>query len=203
MKHVCTSVFLLLLASLTFFSCNKDDDPTSTKVFGTITIENIDTWAEWIDSGEVQVTVFPDFSLNPPAGWGEVPDGAFGPGVPGGVFPVGAPYNSQNPVVLEYEPGKTAFNYDIEIEPGTYSALAVGFNHYFITDSNLSTASLGVHWNNPGQVSHGVVIKIDMGGGNLIPIFNETPPTAFTISEGEELEINFIADFSFVQRWYR
>jgi hypothetical protein len=203
MKLMHISASLYLIAAFIFLSCNKDDDPKVTKVFGTITIENINTWAEWIDSGEVQVTVFPPFSLNPPAGWGPVPDNAFGPGVPGGTFPVGAPYNSQNPVVLNYEPGKNSFTYEIELEPGTYSALAIGFNHYFITDSNRSTASLGVHWNNPAQVSHGVVIKIDVGGGNIVPIFNEMPPSAFTINEGEVLEIDIMADFNFVLDWYR
>ena len=149
------------------------------------------------------MTIFPDFSLNPPAGWGEVPDNAFGPGVLGGLFPVGAPYNSQDPVVLAYEPGKTTFDYEIELEPGTYSALAVGFNHFFITDSNRSTATLGVHWNNASQVSHGVVINMDVGGGNVIPIFNESPPSAISIVEGQELRIDFVADFNFVLEWYR
>lgn len=203
MNQLRTLAILFSFISLIFLSCDKDDDLAITKVFGTVTVENIDTWANWIDSGEVQVTVFPPFSLNPPAGWGAVPDNAFGPGVPGGTSPVGAPYNSQNPVVLNYEPGKNSFTYEIELEPGTYSALAIGFNHYFITDSNRSTASLGVHWNNPSQVSHGVIIKIDVGGGNIVPIFNETPPTEFTINEGDALEIDFAADFEFVLDWYR
>ena len=80
MRKLLQSLTIGFIAVL-FISCDKDDDPQVTKVFGTITIENIDTWANWIDSGDVQVTVFPDFSLNPPAGWGEVPDNAFGPGV--------------------------------------------------------------------------------------------------------------------------
>src|SRR5688572_9124442 len=99
-------------------------DPTelSTAVIsGTITFENVDTWATWQDSGEVQVTIFPAFNLNPPAGWGDIPPNALYPGFPGGRFALGAPYNAQDPVILTYVPGQTQYNYSIEVDPGTYS----------------------------------------------------------------------------------
>jgi len=194
---------LIALAASVFLGACKDDEPTTTKVYGTITIENSDTWAAWVDSGDVELTVFPTFSLDPLAGWGEVPDNFFGPNVLGGTFPVGAPYNSQNPVVFTYTPGKTTYDYEIELEPGTYSALALGFRHDYINDPTLKSASLGVHWGNPDAVSHGVVIRIRAGNGAIIPIFNYPAPLSFTVAEGEEKEINFKADFDFVNSWYQ
>jgi hypothetical protein len=197
-------LFLTIIAAIVFSSCG-DDEPIieQEKIFGTITIENVDTWQTWADSGEVQITLFPEFSLDPLAGWGDVPDNTFGPGVLGGTFAVGAPYNSQNPVILTFEAGKTEYDYEIEVEPGTYSALAIGFRHDFVNDPSLKTATLGVNWNNPGTVSHGVVIKIDVGGGNIVNIFDFPAPTDIVIAEGEQKEINFTADFNFVNSWYQ
>jgi hypothetical protein len=195
-------LFAAIGAAIALFSaCNKDE-PAATRVYGTITIDNIETWATYRDSGEVQLTLFPKFSLDPLAGWGEVPDNFFGPNVPGGTFAVGAPYNSQNPIILEYQAGKTEYQYELELEPGAYSALALGFRHTFVNDPSRKTATLGVHWNNPGQVSHGVVIKVNVGGGMIVPVFNYPAPAVFEISEGEEKEINFKADFDFVKNWY-
>jgi len=196
-------LFLAALTMIMFSSCGEDALPEQEKIFGTITIQNSDTWKTWVDTGELQITLFPEFSLDPFGGWGEVPDNTFGPGVPGGTFAVGAPYNSQNPIVLNYEEGKTVYEYEIEVEPGTYSALAAGFRHNFIADPSLKTATIGVNWNNPSQVSHGVVIKIDVGGGNIVKIFDYPAPTDITILEGEQKEINFITDFDFVNAWYQ
>jgi hypothetical protein len=199
-----SSFFALLLFGFSFFfaSCG-DDDPvvTKTRVFGTITIENHDVWATWQDSGEVQLTIFPEFSLDPLAGWGAVPDNFFGPGFIGGTYAVGAPYNSQNPLIVSYSPGQNIIEYSMELEAGTYSALALGFRHDGVQDPSLKTATLGVHWGNPGTVSHGVVIRIQ-AGPMVIPIFNEPPPATITIAEGEEVELNFKADFDFVNEWY-
>ena len=197
-------VFVLTFGVLFLSSCGDDELPPNTALIkGTIIIENADTWATWIDSGEVQLTVFPEFSLNPPAGWGEIPDGALGPNVPGGTFAIGAPFNSQNPLVLEYEQGKTDYDFEIEVDPGTYSALALGFRHNFVNDASKRTATLGVYYNNPNTVSHGVVIKADVGGGTIIPIFDYPAPSTFTVADGETLEVDFRADFDFVTQWYR
>lgn len=200
-KHFLAVVLFALLGVFGLSSCEKDE-PEVTRVYGTITVENPNVWGVWRDSGEVQVTVFPKFSLDPLAGWGEVPDNFLGPNVPGGVFTVGAPYNSQNPLILKYEPGKTVYPYEIELEPGTYSALALGFRHNRVNDPTRKTATLGVHWNNPNQVSHGVVIKVRTPGG-LVPVFNYPAPATFEIKAGEEKELNFKADFNFVNTWYR
>lgn len=181
-------------------SCKKDENKT-TKVYGTITLDNADTWATWQDSGIVELTVFPKFSLDPLAGWGEVPDNFFGPGVLGGTFAVGAPYNSQNPLVLTYVPGKTKYDFEIELEPGTYSALALGFRNNRVSDPSRKTATLGVHYGIPDVTSHGIVIRIN-AGGNIIPIFNYPAPLTFDIADGEQKEINFKADFDFVNQWY-
>ena len=202
-KLFLTIAIAAISLSVLFSSCGKDDEPQTTKVFGTITIENTDTWATWVDSGEVQLTLFPEFSLDPLAGWGEVPDNFFAPGVPGGTYAVGAPYNSQNPLILEYEPGKTQYDFEIEVDPGTYSALALGFRHDFVNDPTLKSATLGVYWGNASEVSHGVVIKADVGGGNIMTFFNYPPPATFEVKAGEQKELNFKADFGFVNVWYR
>jgi hypothetical protein len=196
---------LLLLAALPFFTACEDDEevtPEATTISGTISIENADIWETWVDSGEVQVTLFPEFSLDPPAGWGEIPDNFFGPGVPGGTYALGAPYNSQNPLILEYEAGKTEYAYELEVEPGTYSALAVGFRHDFVTDPSLRTATVGVHWDNETEVSHGIVIRVDMGNGMIIPVYNYPAPSNIEVREGEQKVINFRVDFDFLNEWY-
>jgi hypothetical protein len=185
-------------------ACGEDELPPNTAVIkGTIEIENTDVWTTWVDSGEVQLTIFPEFSLNPPSGWGSIPDGTFGPGVPGGTFALGAPFNSQNPIILEYEPGKSTYDYELEVDPGTYSALALGFRHNFVNDASRRTATLGVYYGNPATVSHGVVLKAAVGGGNIITLFDFPAPSVFSIEEGETVELDFKADFSFVNQWYR
>ena len=205
MKQFNPLLILFLCLGMVFITaCGDDELPPNTSVIkGKVIIDNIDIWADWVDSGEVQLTIFPEFSLNPPAGWGEIPDGTFGPGVPGGTFAIGAPFNSQNPIILEYESGTVEYEYELEVDPGTYSALALGFRHDFVNDASRRTATLGVHHNNPNTVSHGVVIKADVGGGTIVPIFNYPAPSSFTVADGETLELDFRADFSFVQQWYR
>lgn len=190
-----------LAVAVSFGACKKDDNKT-TKVSGTITIENAGEWATWKDSGEVQLTVFPKFSLDPLAGWGEVPDYFFGPNVLGGTFAVGAPYNSQNPIILTYEPGKTQYTYELELEPGTYSALALGFRHNTVNDPSKKTATLGVHWGNPNETSHGIVIRFRAAPGVIVTVYDYPAPLTFDIAEGEEKVINFKADFDFVNQWY-
>lgn len=193
---------MLAVSAIFLTGCKDDDQPKTTKVHGTITLENAGLWETWQDSGVVEVTIFPAFSLDPLAGWGEVPDGTFGPGSLGGTYAVGAPYNSQNPVILEYKAGQTEYEYEIELEPGTYSALAIGFRHDGVSDPSLKTATLGCHWGNEGTVSHGIVIKVQ-AGPNVLTIFDEPAPSTITIEDGEQLELNFKADFGFVEEWYQ
>jgi hypothetical protein len=199
-KNFFAFAVLLLTATMTLSSCNEDE-PKTTKIYGKITIENSDVWALFKDKGQVQVTVFPAFSLNPAAGWGEVPDNFFGPGVLGGTFAIGAPYNSQNPVILTYVPGQKEYEYEIELEAGTYSAVAVGFRKDDVTNQSCKTATLGVHHNKPETVSHGVVIKVN-AGGTAIKVMDYPAPATFSIKAEEQKEINFKADFAFVNIWY-
>lgn len=197
--------FLLAGLALVFSACDKDDDKeivTTATISGSIHIDNADVWAEYVDSGELQVTIFPAFSLDPPAGWGTVEDEFFGPGAPGGTFAIGAPSNSQNPLVLTYVAGQTDYPYEIELDPGTYSALAVGFRHDLVTDPSLRTATIGVHWGTPQTVSHGIWIKVP-GQNGFMTIFNENPPAEFTVQAGDVLAFNIATDFSFVKRWFR
>ncbi len=173
---------------------------------GTITIDSADLWAVWQDSGEVQLTIFPKFvDAAPPtgAGWGAISPNILYPGFPGGTFALGAPSNAQNPLVLTYEPGVSEYHYDIEVDPGTYSALALGFRHDLITDPSLRTATLGVHWGMPDVTSHGIVLKVDLGGGNIFTVFDYPAPSTFTLQAGEDVTYNFKADFSFVNQWYQ
>ena len=192
-------ILLALVATIVMPGC-KDDEPTpdTAKIHGTITFENADLWSTWKDSGDVEVTIFPEFVLALPpqgAGWGAVPNDFFGPGVPGGTFPLGAPFNASNPFILTYVPGQTQYQYELEVDPGTYSALAVGLRHDRITDPTLKTATLGVHWNNPDSVSHGIVF-------NFTP-FNYPAPSTITVAKGDNVEINFKADFAFVEVWFQ
>ncbi len=95
------------LAPVVIMTSCKDDEPTpdTATIHGTITIDNAPLWATWQDSGEVQLTIFPAFvDAAPPAGagWGPISPNVLYPGFPGGTFALGAPYNSQNPLVLTY-----------------------------------------------------------------------------------------------------
>ncbi len=197
MKVFITAGLLLAL----FFSCN-DKVVEPSKIYGTIVVENIDQWSSWQDSGVVELTIFPAFSLDPLAGWGAVPDDFFGPGVPGGTFAVGAPYNAQNPVIFDYDPNIGSLDYEITVEPGQYSALALGFRHHSISDPAKKTATLGVHWGMPDQLSHGIVLKQNIGG-KLVKLFDYPAPLTIDIAEGESKQIDFRADFDFVNQWFR
>ena len=198
-------MILFAVAVLTVASCNKDDDdtiPPNAAIFtGVITMENIDVWREWQGLGDVHVNVFPEFSIDPPMGWGPVPDGAYAPDFVGGTFAVGLPVS--NPIELDFSEGQTEFGYTFTLNnmegPVTFSALAVAFVHDTITDTQLRTAPLGVWWANRDSVSHGVVIKPAIGAD---PIHDYPAPASFTINPGEFLELDFKADFGFVEDWY-
>lgn len=188
--HMTMAVFL---AALIWVSCEKEK--TTAKISGEIILQNTDIWSWYQDSGEVQLTIFPEFSLDPPAGWGAVPDGHLGPNVPGGTFPIGAPANAQNPLVFQFDANASTLSYELEVDPGTYSALALGFRHDLVTDPNLRTATLGVHWNNINEVSYGL----------KIPAFrlDYPAPAEFTVAAGDEININFTVDFGILPLWFR
>ena len=147
------TLLLLAIPALFFASCKDEEvQPDTATIHGTITIDNVELWSTWQDSGELQLTIFPEFvDAAPPtgAGWGPISPDVLYPGFPGGTFALGAPSNSQNPIILEYVPGTSTYEYELEVDPGTYSALALGFRHDFITDASLRTATLGVHWGSP------------------------------------------------------
>ena len=179
---------VLILAVAVMMGC-KDDTatPTTAKFRGTITFENTELWETWQDSGEIQVTFFPEFSLDPPAGWGETP---------GGTFAIGAPVNAQDPLVIDIEPGidqySFEFNFTNYTEETTFSALAAGFRHDFIVDPSKRTATVGVYWDNPNEVSHGIVIQ---------PFFDYPAPESFTLKPGDDLVLDFKADLGFLEVW--
>ena len=186
---------LFVMAGLVATTGCKDDDepkPTTAKLTGTITFEEVELWETWQDSGEVQLSLFPEFSLDPLAGWGQTSDLFMGP--------AGAPVFV---AVLQRQDGTTQYEFEIDItdieDPVSFSAIAVGFRHDLIVDPSLRTASLGVWWNNEDEVSHGIMIRPAPGAP---PIFDEPAPESFTVEPGDELELNFKADFGFVEEWY-
>lgn len=189
-------ILLTLVPFLAMTSC--DDEPDTATIRGTITIQNTDLWEVWQDSGEIQLSLFPEFKLEQGQGWGDIPDGFFGAGVPGGRFALGAPAET---VVIDLVPGQSDYDYEMTVPPGTYSALALGFRHDFITDPSKRSATLGVHFGQPDAVSHGIVIRIDVGGGNIVPIINEPAPLAITVAAGDVRDINFTADLGYVNVW--
>ena len=194
-------MLLALMPLVMFSSCDDDDpEPETATIHGTITIDNAELWSTWKDSGVVEVTIFPAFvDAAPPtgAGWGPISPNVLYPGFPGGTFALGAPWNAQNPVVLTYVPGQTQYDYEIEVDPGTYSALAIGFRHNLITDASKKSASLGVHWGMPTVLSHGVVVKGNQGG-QIVTYFDYPAPATITVVKGDDVELNFRADFGFV-----
>lgn len=197
---------LLLLLPVAMMTSCKDEQatPDTAIIHGTITIDSSELWATWKDSGVVEVTIFPEFvDAAPPtgAGWGPISPNILYPGFPGGTFALGAPYNSQNPVVLTYVPGQTQYHYEIEVDPGTYSALAVGFRHNLITDASKKTATLGAHWSTPDTTSSGIVLIVPVGGGQFMTVIDDPAPSTITVKKGDNVEINFRADFAFVLKW--
>lgn len=199
------TLLLLALPALFLTSCKDDEvQPDTATIHGTITIDSVSLWETWQDSGEIQLTIFPEFvAAVPPAGagWGDIPADLLYPGFPGGTFALGAPSNAQNPIIITPTPGVTTYDYELEVDPGTYSALALGFRHDLITDASLRTATLGVHWGNPSVVSHGIVIKANIMG-NVVTIFDYPAPATFTLNKGDNVEYNFRADLSFVESWF-
>ena len=197
-------IMLLAIAPMVMFSSCDDDDPEpeTATIHGTITMDSNQVWAAWKDTGEVQLTIFPEFvDAAPPAGkgWGPISPNVLYPGFPGGTFALSAPVGIQ---VLTYVPGQTEYHYELEVAPGTYSALAVGFRHNAVSDPNTKTATLGVHWNTPDTTSHGIRLYVPIGGQNVL-VFNYPAPTPITVEKGDNVEINFRADFSFVNQWYQ
>ena len=196
-------ILALALTTFTLTSCDDDDDikPTTATIKGVITFDNVELWDTWQDSGEVQLSIFPEFSLDPLAGWGEVPDNFFGPGAPSQTSAVGPP--AFNPIVVDYQEGSDQYAFELEIqnieEPVTFSAIAIGIRHDFIQDPTRRSATLGVWWDNENEVSHGIVIRPAIGAP---PIFDYPAPESFTVEPGDEIELNLKADWGFVEDWY-
>ena len=197
-------MLLALMPLVMFSSCDEDEPlPETATIHGTITIDNAELWSTWKDSGVVEITIFPTFvDAAPPAGagWGPISPNILYPGFPGGTFALGAPWNAQNPVVLTYVPGQTQYDYEIEVDPGTYSALAIGFRHNLITNPSKKSASLGVHWGMPTVLSHGIVLK-EIEGGQIVTKHDYPAPATITVVKGDVVELNFKADFDFVNAW--
>jgi hypothetical protein len=195
-------IMLALIATIIVPGC-KDDDakPDTATIHGTITLQNAQLWDTWKDSGEVELSLFPEFVLAaPPAGkgWGFIPADFFGPGSLEGMYPISAPSFTDT---VAYASGQTQLHYELKVTPGTYSALALGFRNNSVSNPSLKTATLGVHWDHPTEVSHGLLLKIDVGGGQIMTIINDPAPTVLTLEKGDNVEINFTADFGFVEVW--
>ncbi len=196
-------ILLALVATLVMPGC-KDDNaaPDTATIHGTITLDSAYLWDTWKDKGVVEISLFPEFVLAlPPAGqgWGYIPPDFFGTGSLDGMYPLSAPTYVDT---VTYAAGKTLINYSLTVKPDTYSALALGFRNDSISDPSLKSATLGVHWGHPTEVSHGILLKVDVGGGQIITFFDDPAPSVITVAKGDNVEINFRADFSFVNAWY-
>ncbi len=205
MRYLSFSLKLILLALVAIMvipACKDDEpEPDTATIHGTISLDHSELWSTWKDSGVVELTIFPEFTLNPPAGWGDIPVDGLYPGFPGGRFPIGAPSNASDPFIINVVPGQTEYHYELKVKPGIYSALAVGFRHNLITDPAKKSATLGVAWGHSTELSHGLLIKLDAGGGQFITIIDDPAPIGFNLEKGDKLEVNFKADLGFVQVW--
>ena len=196
---------LALLPLVTMMSCKDDPvEPDTATISGTITIENTDLWATWQDSGEVQLTIFPAFSLNPPAGWGDIPVDALYPGFPGGRFALGAPVNAQNPIILNlFSRCDTVSLYDDTGTRDLFSTCtwiqARPYHRSFKEDSN-AWRSLEQPQRRQSWCSHQGRISAVVRSS---PSSNEPAPSVITLEKGDNLNIDFKADFGFVEEWYQ
>jgi hypothetical protein len=194
-------MLLALMPLLVMTSCDDDDDPTTARISGTITIDNTELWEVWQDSGEITLSLFPEFVLAAPpagAGWGDIPDEFFGAGIPGGRYALGAPTASQTITLV---PGDNTYDYSFDVQPGTYSALALGFRHDFVTDPSKRSATLGVHFGQPNSISHGIEIRVPVGPGNFMSIIDEPAPSLIVVEAGDDVDIDFRADLGYVLVW--
>lgn len=191
MKKTLLLSLILAIGIMILSGCDDDKKPTTATIKGTVTFKNVSVWKASgsftkadEDSGEVEVTIFAD------SVWKNGP---------GGRVPYGAPYNANNPVVFTRAAGDSTYQYEIEVEPGTYSALAVGFRTNRAVSSDKKTATLGVHWGMPDSVSHGIYIAPALP---YFPGYDYPAPAAITVEAGDELTLNFKADFGFVNSWF-
>jgi hypothetical protein len=174
LQVICSLIVSVLWLSI---GCNSDNGTSSefASVSGTITFDNV---AIWPDSGEVQVTIWPQGVWT-----------AFGP--------MGPPQNPNNPLVLTKVAGQAQYSYTIDGLPeGEYSAIAVGWRH---PNESLPAAQrsavLGVYLNNPNIVSTGLSIP-------QTP-FQDPLPVAITLQKGENRTgLNIRADFAKIQLFF-
>jgi hypothetical protein len=205
MRILSFSLKLILLALVATFvvpGCKDDDDakPDTATIHGTITLQNASLWDTWKDSGDVELSLFSEFVLAPPPdgkGWGYIPVDFFGTGSVDGRYPLSAPIYTDT---VTYASGITQIHYEIVVQPKTYSALAIGFRNNSVSDPSKKTATLGVAWDHPAEVSSGLLLKYK-AGNQVITIIDDPAPVVLTLAKGDNVEINFTADFGFVEVW--
>ena len=196
-------ILLALVATVVMPGCKDDDDdkPNSATIYGEITLQNASLWDTWKDSGDVELSLFGEFVAAAPPngkGWGYIPADLLYPGAPDGMFPLSAPSFTDT---VAYAAGETHIHYELEVTPGTYSALAIGFRNNSVSNPSTKTATLGVEWDHPTEVSHGILLKVGPPGGPCVTILDEPAPSVITLEKGDNVEINFTADFGFVEVW--
>ena len=170
-------VFFSSVPFLFSIACLGDDGVSSdlSTITGTITFQN---FAMWPDSGEVQITIFPQ-SIWTANG------------------PIGPPQNANNPVILARDVTVNQYNYFIgDLPAGEYSAIAVGWRHPDETlPAEQRTAVLGVYLNGSNTVSTGLNIPDSPFQGPL--------PAVINIEKGRDhAGLSFTADFANIQLFF-
>jgi hypothetical protein len=178
-------ILMIMVMSLVMFACTDSSTPDTATIHGTITFKNFSSWKASgthtiadVDSGVVEVTIFGDSIWT----------------LSNGVrAPINAPFNSQNPFVINRIAGDSIYEYSIDVDPGTYSALAVGFRTNRSYSATKKTATLGVYWNHPDSVSSGLYIPSAL---------NDPAPSPITVAKGDNVQLDFKANFGFVTTWF-
>ncbi|MFQ5674565.1 MAG: hypothetical protein ACE5G1_01600 [bacterium] len=166
------AVFCLLTLSCSGDAFVESNDLSS--ISGTITFDNVMMWP---DSGEVQVTIWPQ-------------------GVWTASGPIGPPQNATEPVTIVRNGIENQYGYLITGLPdGEYSAVTVGWRHPDETlPAEQRSAVLGVYLSDPNMISTGLVIPNTPFQGPL--------PSVISVKKEDRTKVDIRADFAFLALFF-